>query len=277
MMDGSPVRRGLRRLQRLALGRRARTFNEDELRCPAMVFAPHPDDETLGCGGAILQKRRAGAAVRIVLLTDGASSHAHLISRDELKAQRAQEALGAAKVLGVEEAEVFLLGFPDGALDANREAAVARVEDLLRRHRPEQLFVPYARGEHADHVSTNHLVHEAVARVGRPVTVFEYAVWAWRHWPMVGFGRTRRQQRSVLAGTVSTRLGLRMLKDFRTKVSLRGVVEQKRAALALHASQMERRDAEPRWHTLHDVDGGEFLPCFFEEDELYRRIDIAAR
>jgi len=276
-MDGIPVRRALRRLQRLALERLARSLDEDALRRPAMVFAPHPDDETLGCGGAILQKRRVGARVRIAFLTDGSGSHTHLISRDALKEIRAREALGAAKVLGVEEEDVFLLGYPDDALESHREAAVARVVELLLRHRPEQLFLPYARGEHPDHVSTNLIVRAAVARAGLPVTLFEYAVWAWRHWPMVSFGRTRRQRRSVLAGTVSTRLGLRMLKEFRTKVPIHDVVGQKRAALALHASQMERRDAEPRWHTLRDVDGGEFLPCFFEDCELYRRIDVPAR
>ncbi|MCP3137430.1 PIG-L deacetylase family protein [Pyxidicoccus xibeiensis] len=276
-MDGIPVRRVFRRLLWMALERLARSFDDDELRRSAMVFAPHPDDETLGCGGAILQKRRAGAVVRIAFLTDGSSSHLQLASRDELRAIRAREALRAAKVLGVEEEDVFMLGFPDAALGSHREAAVARVGELLRRHRPEQLFVPYARGEHQDHVSTNHIVHEAVARAGLPVTVLEYAVWAWRHWPMVGFGRTRLQQRSVLAGTVSTRLGLRMVREFRTKVPIQDVVGQKRAALALHASQMERRNAEPRWRTLQDVDGGDFLPCFFEDYELYRRIDVAAR
>ncbi|NOK18540.1 PIG-L deacetylase family protein [Corallococcus carmarthensis] len=274
MMDGIPVRRALRRLQRMALERRASPFDADALRCPAMVFAPHPDDETLGCGGTILQKRRVGATVRIVCLTDGASSHPDLLTHDELKAVRAREVRGAAKVLGVEEKDLFLLGFPDRELDACREAAVARVAELLWRHRPEQLFVPYARGEHLDHVSTNHIVREAVARVGLPVTLLEYAVWAWRHWPMVGLRGTRR---SLLAGAVSTRMGLWMAREFRTKVLIRDVLAQKRAALALHASQMERRDAEPRWHTLEDVDGGEFLPCFFEDYELYRRIDISAR
>ncbi|RKH60518.1 PIG-L deacetylase family protein [Corallococcus aberystwythensis] len=273
MRDGNPVRRALRRMQRMALERRARAFDADALRRPAMVFAPHPDDETLGCGGTILQKRRVGAAVRIVCLTDGAGSHPDLLTHDELKAVRAREVRGAAKVLGVEERDVFLLGFPDRELDACLEAAVARVAELLWRHRPEQLFVPYARGEHRDHVSTNHIVREAVARVGLPVTLFEYAVWAWRHWPMVGFGWTWRP---ALAGAVSARVGLRMARQFRTKVLIRDVLAQKRAALARHASQMERRDAQPRWHTLEDVDGGQFLACFFEDYELYRRIDIAA-
>ncbi|MBN9685634.1 MULTISPECIES: PIG-L deacetylase family protein [unclassified Corallococcus] len=274
MMNGTPVRRALRRLQRMSLERRARAFDADALRRPAMVFAPHPDDETLGCGGTILQKRRVGATVRIVCLTDGAGSHPSLLPGDELKAMRAREVRGAAKVLEVEEKDVFLLGFPDRELDACREAAVARVAELLWRHRPEQLFVPYARGEHPDHVSTNLIVREAVERVGLPVTLYEYAVWAWRHWPMVGFEESRR---SLLSVAVSTRMGLWMAREFRTKVLIRDVLARKRAALASHASQMERRVAEPRWHTLEDVDGGEFLACFFEDYELYRRIDIAAR
>ena len=38
---------------------------------PVIVVAPHPDDETLGCGATIMQKLAAGTPVHVVIATDG--------------------------------------------------------------------------------------------------------------------------------------------------------------------------------------------------------------
>src|SRR4051812_37624433 len=42
-----------------------------------IVFAPHQDDEALGCGAVIARKRNDGGAVHVVFLTDGSASHPH--------------------------------------------------------------------------------------------------------------------------------------------------------------------------------------------------------
>ena len=39
--------------------------------CSVIVFAPHPDDEVFGCGGAIALHVQAGHAVHVILLTSG--------------------------------------------------------------------------------------------------------------------------------------------------------------------------------------------------------------
>ncbi|HEX8705689.1 MAG TPA: PIG-L family deacetylase [Myxococcaceae bacterium] len=234
--------------------RLATPLSEQELRCSAMVFAPHPDDETLGCGGTILQKRRAGASMRIVFMTDGAASHAHLTSRAELSTTRHREALEAVEVLGLGASDVSWLGFPDGELGRWRPQAALRVGELLQRYRPEQLFLPYARGEHADHVATNTIVYEAIGRVGLPATLLEYPVWSWRHWP-------------------ATVRSLRFLRELRTSVAVQDVLAQKRSALERHVSQMRRRNGQPGWGTLGDIDGGEFLASLFQDYEYYRRVD----
>ena len=41
------------------------------VRGKALVLAPHPDDEVIGCGGAILAHNDAGAEVVVALITDG--------------------------------------------------------------------------------------------------------------------------------------------------------------------------------------------------------------
>lgn len=276
MSGTSLVRTALRRFNRFAMTRLARPLLEAELQRSAMVFAPHPDDETLGCGGTILRKRRVGAVVRLAFLTDGSASHAGLVSRAEMRALRIDEALAAAEALGVLAGDVSLMGLPDGELRAHHEEAVARVTALLEQYRPEQLFIPARRAEHPDHVATNAIVHEAVRRVGRVATLFEYPVWLWRHWPAVALPDTREQARAVLVSSLRAGFGLRLLSEFRTSVPIRDFVDQKQRALARHASQMRRRDGDPRWRTLGDVSQGEFLDCFFQEQEVFRRIDLAA-
>jgi LmbE family N-acetylglucosaminyl deacetylase len=92
-----------------------------------LVLSPHCDDETLGAGELIADARRAGAAVRIVFLTNGdgfrvAASRAlgevevgpaDLVRFAEA---RQQESLRAAQELGVADADVLFLGYPDRGL-----------------------------------------------------------------------------------------------------------------------------------------------------------------
>jgi len=242
-----------------------------------MVFAPHPDDETLGCGGTLLHKRQMGAEVRIVFLTDGAASHPQKISRARLGAVRSREALAAAEALGVDASRVSWLGFADGALETCYAPAVLKVTTLLECHRPSQLFVPYARGEHVDHAATHRIVWEALRRVALRATVLEYPVWRWRHWPTTSMASSPHGLRALLTGGLRAGFGLRLFAEFRTSVAIHGLLEQKRAVLSHHASQLQRPDGDPDWETLGDVDGGEFLDCFFQEYEMYRRVEAEPR
>src|SRR5258707_15716528 len=68
-----------------------------------LVLAPHPDDESLGCGGAIALLRQRGIRVTIAVITDGQASHpnSRLLPSSVLIQLRRQEALEAASALGV--------------------------------------------------------------------------------------------------------------------------------------------------------------------------------
>ncbi|MGQ0571076.1 MAG: hypothetical protein ACT4P5_16365, partial [Armatimonadota bacterium] len=70
--------------------------------------------------------------------------------------------------------------------------------------------------------------------------------------------------RSALAGA-------RLLHEFTCAVDISDVLERKQIALAQHRSQMSRLVPDPAWRTLGDVDGGEFLRCFFQPREIFRR------
>ena len=106
-------------------------------RTPAIVFAPHHDDETFGCGGLIALKRQLGVRVKLVFLTDGARSHDRVrtVEPDLLREIRKEEALKAAAALGVDSGDVIFLDIPDqglGSLSGKlKEQTTQRIMKLL--------------------------------------------------------------------------------------------------------------------------------------------------
>jgi LmbE family N-acetylglucosaminyl deacetylase len=237
---------------------------------PALLFSPHQDDETLGCGGTVIKKTAAGAQVGIVFMTDGRSSHGHLMPAPQLSAIRMQEAVAAATLLGVAESRVHFLGFEDGRLEHQQTQAVPAIVELLNRYLPGEVYLPDAGEPPADHRATNQIVRAALAATGHAVTIYEYPIWFWHHWPWVNFRqKTFRETRQVARNTLANRFGRRLLADFHHLVYVGDVLQQKRQALEQHRSQLQQLLPDARWLTLGDVAGGDFLACFFQEYELF--------
>ncbi|MGC8834844.1 MAG: PIG-L deacetylase family protein [Armatimonadota bacterium] len=94
-----------------------------------LVVAPHPDDETLGCGGLIQQAASSGASILVVILTNGdafPACTASVTRKITLKPDdyilvggiRQRESLAALSIQGVPKTNVVFLGYPDrGLLD----------------------------------------------------------------------------------------------------------------------------------------------------------------
>jgi LmbE family N-acetylglucosaminyl deacetylase len=235
----------------------------------AIVFAPHPDDETLGCGGTISMKTQVGAPVSIVVLTDGRRSHLGLIDEDRLRAIRAAEAHTAAERLGVPRHELLMLGYADQDLEECRDAAVADVVRILDEKHPDEVFVPYRAEVPSDHRAAFSIVTEAVRETGRELALFEYPVWAWFQWPFVPLAVGGRRGR--LAPFVRTlRSNYRILRDFDVVNELGDAIERKRRALDAHESQVTRLVADSRWVTLGDVANGSFLDSCLQPFEVFR-------
>jgi LmbE family N-acetylglucosaminyl deacetylase len=242
----------------------------------AVVFSPHFDDETLGAGGTVIQKLSCGAAVYIVFMTDGSTSHAQAMDGSRLSGMRRSEALDAAGALGVPENNVFFLDFPETRLAQHATAAVGRVADLLSALRCEQVFVPSTLEPvlwSADHRATTEIVFQALARVGDQPEVFEYLVWFWYQWPWVPF--QRGDLRQLLKLSWRGRLGLSAWTGLNTAVPIADVLSQKRVALEQYRSQMTRLSLDKPWPVLSDVGRGEFLTQFFQPSEFFRRYKYA--
>ena len=222
------AKRKLRRLLsgcvRCALRLRSRPYAVDRNRV-ALVIAPHPDDETLGCGGLLQWKRRAGAPVWIGYITDGSASHpGHpTLAPAALAALRQGEARQAMHLFGVEETALFFLGAGDGTLaqlDPSTATDIAgRIADLLRQVRPDEIFLPLRDDGSSEHDASFVLVQRALALSGLYPRLFEFPVWAaWSPWRLL---RPLRTSRTVW------------------RVDYREQTELKRRAIAAYVSQTE--------------------------------------
>jgi LmbE family N-acetylglucosaminyl deacetylase len=199
-----------------------------------LVVAPHPDDETFGCAVAVRRVLAAGHRVRVVILTDGAASHAPgTVDRAELVATRRREAGRATAALGLGAGDVIHLDLPDGGLADAGERLVAALTEELRRHPPATVLVTSGIDGHPDHEAANRALRPALERAGVAARAFEYPIWLWDRWPWLAGERGARDRVRGLGGAARAMGAVRPL-VLRTGRDL----PAKRAAIACYGSQV---------------------------------------
>ena len=112
-----------------------------------MVISPHPDDESIGCGGTIVKHVAEGDTVHVELLTSGEKG-GHGQCEAETAAIREEEAIAAAKILGISNIEFYRQ--PDGGLRANRTLA-RQLGQRIKDWQPQAIYVPHSAEQHPDH------------------------------------------------------------------------------------------------------------------------------
>jgi len=147
-----------------------------------IVFAPHPDDETWGCGGTIAKKIHEGYEVFIVVMTDGRHAFTKMLgiysdpTPEELKEIRKEETIRAAAILGVPEKKLTFLEFEDGTLEENEEIAEERVIKILKEINVEEVYFPYEKDYHPDHQAANRIVRNAIRKLGISPMKYQYSI-----------------------------------------------------------------------------------------------------
>ncbi len=152
-----------------------------------VVVAPHPDDESLGCGGLLALLAAAGQAADVLIVTDGSRSHPNSRSypSPQLAALREQETLSALAALGLPADAAHFLRFGDCALPEagtpEFTEACRRIHKILEDLSPNTLLVPWRRDPHCDHEATWRLLRGAAVQLASAPRWLEYPVWAWEH------------------------------------------------------------------------------------------------
>jgi LmbE family N-acetylglucosaminyl deacetylase len=217
------LRRMVSRSARLALRARSRPFPGNLFKSVAVV-APHPDDETLGCGGTLAILASGRAAVHVVFVTDGGASHpSHpRFAASEIARMRRAEAKEATGTLGVDWDRVLFVDAPDGGLasldSASSDAVASRIAEIFAEIAPDAVLLPLRRDGSSDHDASFILVQLALKKAGRRPRIFEFPIWAWRN-PLLQIG-------PILASRAIWR------------IDIKDVLDRKAAALGAYASQI---------------------------------------
>jgi LmbE family N-acetylglucosaminyl deacetylase len=147
-----------------------------------IVFAPHPDDETLGCGGTIAKRKSEGFEVIIVLITDGRHIFPAKAGIDpnpppeEVKRIRSEEFNRATTILGVPKENILAFDFEDGTLKKHEKEVEDRVVEILGKHSPAEMYFPFSRDSNPDHQAANRIIKRVVRRAGLSCTKYQYSI-----------------------------------------------------------------------------------------------------
>jgi LmbE family N-acetylglucosaminyl deacetylase len=184
-----------------------------------LVLAPHPDDESLGCGGLIARCCRENRPPVVAILTDGSRSHPG--SKDyppvKLTAVRAAEAKLAVTRLGLPPERLVFLGEPDTKAPHAGPAfdrVVARLIACIREFSCTAILAPWRFDPHCDHVAAARIAAETARFAG--VRHVAYPVWGW----------TLPADTPIDEGAV-----------FGWRLDVAAQMEAKRRAIGAHASQ----------------------------------------
>lgn len=138
----------------------------------ALVFAPHPDDEVFGCGGAIMRHIEQGIPVTVIIVSDGAYSLDTEKVTDYIL-QRQQESISAAHILGY-GMPIFWQN-PDRNIVYN-EKFVQEILKTIQDNQADLIYAPSVFEMHPDHRTIGMAVIEAVRRIEETVQVALYEV-----------------------------------------------------------------------------------------------------
>jgi LmbE family N-acetylglucosaminyl deacetylase len=139
-----------------------------------LVIAPHPDDESIGCGATLALHAQRGDDVHVLVVTDGdLGDPRSLFPRDGYVERRREECRRAAAVLGV--AAPRFLGHADQSVDA--AALGTQLAAALDELGPTVVYHPAAPEMHPDHHVAARVTLDVLAARTAPPRSFAYESW----------------------------------------------------------------------------------------------------
>lgn len=134
-----------------------------------LVVVAHPDDEIIGCGGAIANHIDRGDQVKVVILAEGVTSRLPSrqldLTQNQLSNLRSAS-ISAAHALGLLETAVSHHNFPDNRMDSVDILDITKIiEKYVESFRPERVYTHFGNDLNIDH----RIVSQACLTACRPI------------------------------------------------------------------------------------------------------------
>jgi len=114
-----------------------------------LIITPHPDDETLGCGGTILRHLKEGDQVYWLICTTITEELGFSKERIEKRAAEINRVNQAFRFTGFRQ-----LGFPTTFLDqVPQNQIIEEISKFLTEIQADTLYLPYRNDVHSDHAN----------------------------------------------------------------------------------------------------------------------------
>jgi len=164
-----------------------------------LIVSAHPDDMEIGMGGTVAKLAESQAAITSVVVTNGGrAANPFAWSERQMADVRREEALRAARVLGVKE--VLFLNEPDEAKEIHYAAAKLSLVQILDRLRPTEIYTLHEQlDRHPAHRLVGKLLRESVADAGLSP---KDGIWAYEVWGLF----TRWDRLEYIDGHVAKKL-----------------------------------------------------------------------
>ena len=144
-----------------------------------LVLAPHPDDESIGCGGTLRALTRTGIGCDVLFMTYGELSFVPSPGQKyDFKvaiANKKHRAAEASAMLGVDS--VLFLEGADGLLHESLDK-VSVIFELIKSGKYQRIFCPCVHDAHPDHAITFRMLQLALQQVETSPEVWLYEVWS---------------------------------------------------------------------------------------------------
>lgn len=146
------------------------------------VVAPHPDDETFGCGGTILKKISEGYEILLITVTAGRNALSVIFgiqsnpTPEELKEIRLKENLNVIKTLGISPENWYFLDYEDGKVEYHKDEIKKEISDLFNKFQPAEVYSPFHKDVNSDHKATSEIVQSCLERLAFSPSVYQYSI-----------------------------------------------------------------------------------------------------
>lgn len=140
-----------------------------------LVISPHPDDESIGCGGTIALHRARGDWVAVLFLTSGEMASPDIPAEKVWQIREAE----SRRALAILSAELpAFLRLPDGRVGEDVDGSAAAVAKVLETIQPDRIYLPHQNEDHPDHVACLPVLAKAHKLIGRAEPwLLAYEVW----------------------------------------------------------------------------------------------------